>query len=110
MPMIHTQRNYVMVGRALSGDRYVATYIMRDGGRFLLTTQPIDRLSSAIRWAMDMADYMAGPIEVLPITSEEDLLREVVIATGFEGVNARTDPDEQREASDLLTKIGVLKQ
>lgn len=108
MPTIYTQRNYITVGRALPEDRFVATYIMpQHSGRFLLCTQPIDRLPSAIRWAMDMADYMAGPIDVLPIKSEDELLRQIAIATGFEGVNARTDPDEQRAGRDLLTALGI---
>ncbi|SMF85662.1 hypothetical protein SAMN06265365_1704 [Tistlia consotensis] len=108
MPMIHTNRNYIMVGKAFPEDRFVATYIMRDGGRFLLTTQPIDRLASAVRWALNMADYMAGPIEVLPIKSEDELLRQIVVAVGFEGIHAQTDPAMQREAHDLLTKLGIL--
>jgi len=108
MPVIYTQRNYVMVGRSQPQDRFVATYVQRDGGRFLLTTQPIDRLPSAIRWALEMADQMAGPIEVLPIASDDELLRQIVIATGFEGRHRR-DPEVQREASDLLAKMGVLQ-
>jgi len=108
MPVIHTKRNYIMVGRALPEDRYVATYIMpQHSGRYLLTTQPIDRLASAVRWALDMADYMAGPIELVPIRSEDELLHQIVVATGFEGIHARTDPDEQRAGRDLLAKLGI---
>ncbi|TAN52559.1 MAG: hypothetical protein EPN26_07840 [Rhodospirillales bacterium] len=69
MPTVYTERNYVMVGNALPDDRFVAIFIHLEGGRHLLTTQPIDRMPSALRWAMEMADYMAGPIEVLPIKS-----------------------------------------
>lgn len=107
MPTIHTQRNYIMVGKALPDDRFVATFIHRDGGRSLLTTQPIDRLPSAIRWAMEMADYMAGPIEVLPIPSEDELLRQIVVAIGFEGLHYDKDPAMQREGRDLLAKLGI---
>lgn len=107
MPVIHTQRNYIMVGKALPDDRFVATFIHRDGGRSLLTTQPIDRLPSAIRWAMEMADYMAGPIEVLPIPSEDELLRQIVVAIGFEGLHYDKDPAMQREGRDLLAKLGI---
>jgi hypothetical protein len=107
MPTIHTNRNYIMVGNALPDDRYVATFIHREGGRHLLTTQPIDRMPSALRWAMEMADYMAGPIEVLPIKSEDELLRQIVVAIGFEGIHAQTDPAMQRDGRDILTKLGI---
>jgi len=107
MPTIHTSRNYIMVGNALPDDRYVATFIHRAGGRHLLTTQPIDRMPSALRWAMEMADYMAGPIEVLPIKSEDELLRQIVVAIGFEGIHTQTDQAMQREGRDVLAKLGI---
>lgn len=109
MPMIHTKRNYVMVGRASPDDQYVATYIMpQNEGRYLLTTQPIEQFETAVRWAMEMADFMAGPIEVLPIRSPDDLVRQIVEATGFEGVHAYSDLELQRAGRDLLVSIGVL--
>lgn len=107
MPTIYTKRNYIMVGTALADDRFVATFIHREGARHLLTTQPIDRMPSALRWAMEMADYMAGPIEVLPIKSEDELLRQIVVAVGFEGIYAQTDPAMQREGCDVLAKLGI---
>lgn len=108
MPMLYTKRNYVMVGNAKPNDRYVATYIMPNGsGRLLLTTQPIERMQSAIRWALDMADQMAGPLEIVPIESEDELLLAIVVAVGFEGIHARKDPEERRAAADLLTRLGV---
>ena len=110
MPTLYTSRNYVSVGRALPGDRHVATYIMPQfRGRMLLSIQPIEQMPSAIRWAMDMADYMAGPLEVLPVKSEDDLWREIITAVSFEGL-WRDDPADQRAGRDLLIKLGVLKQ
>jgi len=109
MPTFYTHRNYVSVGRALPGDRHVATYITAQGGRTLLTTQPIEQMASAVRWAMEMADYMAGPLEVLAFKSEDDLFREIITAVGFEGL-WRTDPADQRAGRDLLIKLGVLKE
>lgn len=109
MPMIQTQRNYVMVGRATPDDAYVATYIMpMNSGRYLLTTEPIENFEFAIRWALSMADFMANPIEVVPIKSKDKLLRQIVEAVGFEGMYAQTDPAMQREGRDLLAYLGVL--
>jgi len=107
MPTIYTERNYVMVGTALADDRFVATFIHREGGRHLLTTQHIDRMPSALRWAMEMADYMAGPIEVLPIKSEDELLRQIVVAIGFEGLHGDKDPAMQHEGREVLAKLGI---
>jgi hypothetical protein len=107
MPTIYTERNYLMVGYALPDDHYVATFIHREGGRYLLTTQPIDRMPSALRWAMEMADYMAAPIELLPIKSEDELLRQIVVAIGFEGLHSDKDPAMQREGRDILAKLGI---
>ena len=110
MPTLYTKRNYVSVGRALPEDRHVATYVMPQfGGRMLLTTQPIDQMPSAIRWALDMADCMAGPLEVVPVKSEDDLWQEIMAAVGFEGL-WRDDPADQRAGRDLLVKLGVLKE
>lgn len=109
MPAIYTTRNYVMVGKALPGDRYVATFIHPPHERrFLLTMEPIERLPSAIRWAMDMADYMVGPIEVLPMQSDADeYFRQLAVAIGFEGV-AQTEPDIQRQGRELLLQLGIV--
>jgi hypothetical protein len=109
MPAIYTRRNHVMVGKVLPEDRFVATYIMpKDSGRYLLTVQPIDRLASAVRWALDMADYMAGPIEVLTIASEDDLMKQLVTVTAFGGMHGCTDAAVQAQARDVLVNMGVL--
>ena len=111
MPVIHTQRNYITVGRALEGDRFVATYIMPQWGPVrLLTTQPIEQLEVAIQWCIDMADVMDGPLMVVPIRSEDELLRKIVETIGFEGLHWDKDPDEQRAGRGLLISMGVLKE
>jgi hypothetical protein len=110
MPRINTGRNYVQVGKALPGDRYVATYMMpQHGPMCLLCTEPMDQLESAIRRAMDMAECMAGPLMVTPVPSEDELLRQIITAVGFEGLH-RKDPADQRAGRDLLIKLGVLKE
>ena len=111
MPAIYTRRNYVMVGRALPTDHCIATFIHpKFGGRRLLTTQPLEHFRAAVQWALDMADCMAGPLEVVPIKSEDDFWRQLCIATGFEGASDWQDPAKQRLGRDLLIKMGVLKE
>lgn len=110
MPRINTGRNYVQVAKALAGDRYVATYMMpQHGPMCLLSTEPIERLELALRWAMEMAECMAGPLSIVPIPSEDELLRQIITAVGFEGL-WREDPVDQLAGRDLLIKLGVLKQ
>lgn len=110
MPKIYTGRNHVSVGKALPGDRFVATYIMPQyGPETLLCVQPIEQLEAAVRWAWEMAEYMAHPLRVTPIQSEDEWLRQLCIAVGCEGLG-REDPDERQAGLDLLIKLGVLKQ
>ena len=111
MPRINTGRNYIDVAKALPGDRYFAIYTAagRWGPTQLLCIEPIEQLASAVRWALEMVECMAGPITIMPIPSEDDLVRRVVTAVGFEGV-WREDPTDQRAGRDLLIKLGVLTE
>jgi hypothetical protein len=110
MPMICTRRNYVMVGNPQPGDHCVATFVHPEfGGRKLLTTQPIERFQLAVQWALDMADCMAGPLEVVSLESEDEFWRQLITATGFEGLHWDKPPEEQQAGRDLLVSIGVLK-
>jgi hypothetical protein len=108
MPIINTKRNHVSFGQPQPEDRYVATFIMPpNGGRALLTTQPIEQFDAALRWALSMADYMLLPIEVVTVVSEDAYLKDLCVAIGFEGL-WRTDPADQRAGRELLAAMGVL--
>lgn len=56
-----------------------------------------------------MADFMVHPIKVVTMASRDDYFKRLAIATGFEGINACTDPDERRAGLDLLVNMGVLQ-
>lgn len=110
MPMINTERNCVMFSNPLPGDRCVAVFISPpNSSRIMLTAEPIERFYAALRWALYMADYMAHPIEIDTMPSRDDYFKRLAVATGFEGINARTEHDERRAGLDLLVSMGVLQ-
>lgn len=110
MATIYTRRNYVSVAKVLPGDRFVATYFMPQYGPMsFLCAEPIEQMEAAIRWALEMAECMAGPLAVVPIPSEDELLRRIITAVGFEGL-WRKDPTDQRAGRDLLIKMGLLNE
>lgn len=112
MPRISTGRNYVDVAKALPGDRYIATYMTAGpwGPTRMLCVEPIEQLESAIRWAMEMVECMAGPITIMPIPSEDELLRQVITSIGLEGLHWDKPVEEQNAGRDLLIRLGVLKE
>lgn len=76
MPVIHGNRNFVSAYEPLPEDRFVDTVLIGmdiDGQpkRNRLLTQPIEKYQEAVDWAVSMADVMAAPIEVVPMTAEE---------------------------------------
>lgn len=76
MSVIHTKRNFVCAYEPLPEDRYADIVLVgedMDGKpkRHRLLTQPIDQYQEAVNWALGMANVMASPIEVMPITAEE---------------------------------------
>ena len=73
MPMIPTGCNHVIVGRPSTTDTVVATYLPSPRGRRRLLVRPIAEMDEAVKWALSMSEYMAGPIEVIPYESEEAL-------------------------------------
>lgn len=75
----------------------------------MLSAEPIERFDAALRWAEAMADYMVHPIEVVPMISRDEYFNQLAVATGFEGIHARTDPAEQRAGRNLLVSMGVLQ-
>lgn len=75
MSVIKTKRNFVCAYEPLAEDRFVDTWIGGEPHRYRLLTQPIHEYSDAVAFAVRMADQMAWPIEVIPITSGEYLAR-----------------------------------
>jgi hypothetical protein len=75
MAVIKTGRNFVCAYEPLPEDRFVETWLNGSEERHLLLTETIDHYDAAVKWAVGMADQMASPMEVIPITEPEHLLR-----------------------------------
>ncbi|WP_343115449.1 hypothetical protein [Ostreiculturibacter nitratireducens] len=106
MSYIETERNRVHVGRPLATDTVVATFLHGSTGpRRLLCIQPIANYQRAINWALSMADYMAGPIELLPYESEEALEHAHLMAEAQSLTFTATDPEVRREARELFMSL-----
>ncbi|SIQ75445.1 hypothetical protein SAMN05880590_10715 [Rhizobium sp. RU35A] len=80
MTIIPTRRNTVYAYDPLPEDtRADVTLVGKDMNgkpvRHLLLTQTIDKYQDAIRWAVEMADFMEGPIEIVTMTEAEFELR-----------------------------------
>jgi hypothetical protein len=71
MSVIKTKRNFVCAYEPMAQDRFVLTFLRGSEERHLLSTQPIEQYEDAVDWARCMADQMACPIEVVPITASE---------------------------------------
>lgn len=76
MSVIHTKRNFVCAYEQLPEDSFVDTVLIGmdmkgNPTRQRLLTQPIDQYQGAVDWAVSMADAMASPIEIVPMTAEE---------------------------------------
>lgn len=75
MSVIKTTRSYVCAYDPLPEDGFVETWIQGPEERYLLLTQPIADYNKAVSFAVSMADQMAQPLEVLPLTAGEFLRR-----------------------------------
>ena len=75
MAVIKTKRNFVSAHEPLKRDAYVCVWINGIRGRHLLVTLPIDQYPAALCWAVQVADQITQPIEIVPVTSEEYLTR-----------------------------------
>lgn len=76
MSALRTKRNFVLAYEPLPEDKYADINLMgldMSGNqvRKRLLTQPIDQYQAAVKWALSMADQMASPIEVIPLTADE---------------------------------------
>jgi hypothetical protein len=71
MAVIKTTRNFVCAYEPVADDRFVETWLRGEPLRYRLLTQPIAKYDEAVRFAVSIADQMASPIDVLPITAGE---------------------------------------
>lgn len=79
MTIIPTRRNTVYAYDPLPEDTHFDVRLMgkdMDGEpvRHMLPTQTIDKYQATVRWAVEMADFMERPIEIVTL-SEADLER-----------------------------------
>lgn len=124
MSVIKTERNTVYAYEPLPEDSFVQTYLGTADGRKLLTTCHVDDYSSAVADAVRMADQMAYPVTLVPITAPEfaakhrerlaglddqqrGRLRQVAIAAMLEVMRDCEDPGLRAEAYEVLQTLKV---
>lgn len=71
MAVIKTKAGMVCAYEPQAGDTHVWTLIVCPTERYVLTTQGIEAYQAAVDWAISMADVMARPISILPISATE---------------------------------------
>lgn len=71
MAVIKTKAGMVCAYEPQAGDTHVWTLIVSPTERYVLTTQGIEAYQAAVDWAVSMADAMARPITILPISATE---------------------------------------
>ncbi|MBL4917083.1 hypothetical protein [Szabonella alba] len=124
MAILKTDRNTVYAYEPLPEDSFVQTYLGTPEGRKLLTTCPVADYRAAVGWAVRMADRMAYPVELVPMTAGEftakhrdrlaqmhdqarGRLRQVAIASMLEVMRDCDDPDTRAEAYAVLQTLKV---
>ena len=128
MAIITTARNHVYAYEVQADDTHVQTIIRSPTERYVLTTQGIEEYQTAVAWATSMADEMAHPLTVLPISApefmqanrarlenglsrmtdaERDELREVVVNRLLETMRDNDDPAMRAEAFEVLKMMKV---
>lgn len=105
MPMIPTGCNHVIVGRPSATDTVVATYLPSPRGRRRLLVRPIAEMDEAVKWALSMSEYMAGPIEVIPYESEEALDYAHFAADAHQFAFAGHNPEVRAQGHDILKNL-----
>lgn len=71
MSVVKTKRNFVCAYEPMALDGFVLTFLNGSEERHLRSTQPIEQYEDAVDWAVGIADQMACPIEIVPITASE---------------------------------------
>ena len=123
MSVIKTKANYVYAYEPQADDTHVWTLILSPTERYVLTTQGIEAYQAAVNWAVSMADVMARPITILPITAVEFIkanrarlenglarmtalergeLRQVVVKRMLAAMRDSDDPALRAEAHEVL--------
>ncbi len=106
MSYIQTKRNRVYLSKPLPTDTVVATYLHGTfGPRHLLCVQPIANYQRSINWALRMADYMAGPIDLMTYESEEALYHAHLMADASMWAHAGEDPAVRQQGRELLMSL-----
>lgn len=110
----------------LPEDSFVHIYLGRPTERHLLGTHGIDAYEATIAWAVGMADQMAKPITIVPITAAEfiaengrqmsklnpeqrERLRQVAVASMLGVLRDCADPEVRADALNLLGDMGVVQ-
>ncbi|MBP6013151.1 MAG: hypothetical protein KBA31_13070 [Alphaproteobacteria bacterium] len=122
--------NFVCAYEPLPQDSFIETYLNGPDGRYLLMTQTIDRYQATADWAVGIADQMAWPIEVVPITMQEFVernrerferalaamtdqergaLRADAVRAMAEVMRDCDDAEVRADAFDVLVKLGALR-
>ena len=123
MAVIKTKAGMVCAYEPQSGDTHVWTLIVSPTERYVLTTQGIEAYQAAVDWAVSMADQMAAPITILPISATEFIaanrarlenglahmteleragLRQVVVNRMLAAMRDSNDPALRAEAHEVL--------
>lgn len=105
MPMIPTGCNYVIVGRPSATDTVVAVFLPSPRGRWRSSVRPIEEMNEAVQFAFAMAEYMAGPIEVIPYESEEALDYAQFAADAHMFAFAGHTPEVRAAGHDILRNL-----
>ena len=129
MSVIKTERNHVYAYEPLPEDSFVLTYLRGPTERRLLGTQGIEAYQAAVEWAVGIADQMAHPIVLVPITFAEYVaanrdrmeswlanlddqqrggLRRVAVTSLLEVMRDCPDPEVRAEAMDVLKTMKVI--
>ena len=123
MAVIKTKAGMVCAYEPQAGDTHVMTLIASPTERYVLTTQGVEAYQAAVDWAVSMADVMARPITILPISATEFIaanrarlenglahttelerseLRQVVVNRMLAAMRDSDDPALRAEAYEVL--------
>ncbi|MBJ2149716.1 hypothetical protein [Paracoccus sp. IB05] len=126
MAIITTKRNTVYACEPLPDDSFVQICLGRPAGRNLLGTRGSDACQLAVKWAVGIADQMAQPITIMPISAAEfvaehggqlakldpeqrERLRRVAAASMLDVLRDCQDPKVRRDALSLLHEMRTIQ-
>lgn len=70
-----------------------------------MLVRPIAEMDEAVKWALSMSEYMAGPIEVIPYESEEALDYAHFAADAHQFAFAGQTPEVRAQGHDILRNL-----